>query len=98
MARNLKIEIIMATCYLSLTLDFVGNCYIDVISGQPRTRAHNLHLAMILFRMKMIIHFEKSKKTFVSRPGFDLETCYAGVGMLSPYATIPMSRKKLFYL
>ena len=35
---NLKIEIIMATCYLSLTLDFVCNCYIDVNSGQPRTR------------------------------------------------------------
>ena len=37
-ARNLKIEIIMATCYLSLTLDFVCNCYIDVNSGQPKTR------------------------------------------------------------
>ena len=63
MARNVKIEIIMATCYLSLTLDFIGNCYVDVISGQPRTRVHNLHLAMILFRMKIIIHFEKYKKT-----------------------------------
>ena len=68
MARNVKIEIIMATCYLSLTLDFVGNCYVDVISGQPRTRVHNLHLAMILFRMKIIIHFEKSKKRSVSDP------------------------------
>ena len=36
---------------------------IDVISGQPTTRLHNLHLAMILYTMKIIIHFEKSKKT-----------------------------------
>ena len=28
----------MATCYLSLTLDFVCNCYIDVISGQTKAK------------------------------------------------------------
>ena len=67
MARNLKIEIIKATCYLSLTLDFVCNFFIDLISGQPRTRVHNLHLAVILFRMKIIIHFEKSKKSTQGR-------------------------------
>ena len=61
-ARNLKIEIIKATCYLSLTLDFVCNCSIDVISGQPRTRVHNLQSAVILFRIKIIIQFEKIKK------------------------------------
>ena len=62
MARNLKIEIIKATCYLSLTLDFVCDSSIDVIFGQPRTRVHNLQSAVILFRMKIIIHFEKIKK------------------------------------
>ena len=58
----------------------------------------NLHLAMILFRMKIIINFEKFKKKKHMSPGFEPATFDALIRCRNPHATNLMSWMKLFYI
>ena len=58
----------------------------------------NLHLAMILFRMKIIINFEKFKKKKYMSPGFEPATFDALIRCRNPHATNLMSWMKLFYI